>query len=233
MRQLALDIAAAPAPTLENFVPGRNAELAATLRSLVAGSSVERSFYLWGAAGSGRSHLVQAVVAAAQARGRAAMLVDGATLRRAIAVDALIAIDDVHSLSPSAQVELFDLYNRLRAGGGALVATGDAAPAQLKVRPDLATRLGSGLVYQVHALSDDEKKAALARHADERGLRLAPAVIDFLLGHAQRDLPSLLAILDALDRHALATRRAITVPIVRELLAADAAARPAPPLTAA
>ena len=222
MRQIALDIAPAPAPTLANFVAGRNAELLAALRALVSSAAGERSYYLWGDAGSGRNHLVRAVVAAARAHGRTALLCADAGMLREAPDDALVGVDDVHLLAPAAQIDLFDLYNRLRAGGGALVAAGNAAPAQLALRADLATRLASGLTYRVHVLSDEEKKTALLNHAGERGLPLAPAIADFLLAHARRDLPSLLGLLDALDRHALETRRAITIPLLRELLDAEA-----------
>jgi DnaA-homolog protein len=52
-------------------------------------------------------------------------------------------------------------------------------------------------------------------------------VRDFLLTRAKRDLPSLIAFIDALDRYALETRRPITVPLARELLARKRAVTPA------
>jgi len=218
MKQLVLDIAAPPTPTLDNFVPGRNGELLVALRGLLSGAD-GRFIYLWGPAGSGRSHLLHAALAAARAGGRPAQPFAAATALD-LPQDALMIADDVHRLDPAAQIVLFDLYNRLRIGGGngALLASGDVAPAQLTVREDLKTRLAAGLVYQLHALDDDEKAAALARHAQGRGFNLTKEVTDYLLNHAQRDLPSLLALLDALDRHSLATKRAITVPLLRELL---------------
>ena len=132
--------------------------------------------------------------------------------------DALCAVDDVHLLDPTAQIALFNLHNRIQAGPGTLIASGNAAPAQLALRVDLMTRLGAGLVYQVHGLDEDEKVAALRRHAEARGFQLSPELVAYLLRHVQRDLPSLLALLDALDRYSLASRRAITLPLLRELL---------------
>ncbi|HUO44312.1 MAG TPA: DnaA regulatory inactivator Hda [Burkholderiales bacterium] len=219
MKQLALDIAAPPAPTLDNFVSGRNLELLVALDAFVRGEGA-RFIYLWGDIGSGRSHLLHAVLAAVRAAGRTAQSFDAETAPGA-PPDALIVADDVHKLDDVAQVALFDLYNRLRAGGGALLASGDVAPAQLTVREDLKTRLAAGLVYQLHALTDEEKAAALARHAEARGFALTKEVSDYLLHHTRRDLPSLLALLDALDRYSLASRRAVTVPLLRELLKQD------------
>jgi DnaA-homolog protein len=218
MKQLALDIAPPPAPTLDNFVPGRNAELVAALHALANGASHERFVYLWGADGSGRSHLLRAVVDAARRNGRPTLWFEAQTNVIDAADDALCAADDAHRLGADAQIALFNLHNRIRGGNGALLVSGNAAPAQLRLRADLATRLAAGLVYQLHGLGDDEKSAVLCRHAAARGLRLAPEVTAYLLRHARRDMPSLLALLDALDRYSLETQRAITVPLLRELL---------------
>jgi DnaA family protein len=215
MKQMILDIAPAPAPTLDSFVSGRNGELLVALYALANGSNRDQFIYLWGETGCGRSHLLTAVLAAARREGRAAVRFDPA-----VEADdtALVAVDDVHLLDGEAQIALFNLHNRLRAGGGSLLASGDAAPAQLKLRDDLKTRLAAGLIYQVHGLNDAEKAAALRGHAGARGFRLSQEVADYLLRHAERDMPSLLALLDALDRYSLANRRAITVPLLRELL---------------
>lgn len=218
MKQLLLDIALSPAPTLDNFVPGRNSELVIELYALANGASHERFIYLWGDHGSGRSHLLRAVVQAARRNGRHATWFDAAATIFDAADDAFFAADDVHLLDAEAQIALFNLHNRIHDGRGTLIASGNAAPGQLALRADLVTRLASGLVYQVHGLDDGEKSAALRRHADARGFRLSHEVSDYLLRHARRDMPSLLALLDALDRYSLETKRAITVPLLRELL---------------
>ena len=217
MKQIALDIAQPPAPMLDNFVPGRNAELVVALYSAANGSG-ERFIYLWGAPGSGRTHLLRAVVDAANSAGRRALMFDPDDTQFDAPDDALCAVDDVDRLGPAAQIALFNLHNRVHAGRGALLASGNAPPAQLQLRADLVTRLASGLVYQLHGLDELEKVAALRRHAEARGFQLSDDIVAYLLRHAQRDLPSLLRLLDALDRYSLANRRAITLPLVRELL---------------
>ena len=223
MKQLLLDLAPPPAPTLDNFVPGRNAELVVALYALANGASHERFIYLWGAEGSGRSHLLHAVIDAARRNGRRTAWLGAAAEPLEAAGDVLWAVDDAHQLGAEAQIALFNLYNRIRNGEGALITSGNAAPAQLPLRADLVTRLGAGLVYQLYGLDDEEKSAALRRHADARGLKLSQEVTAYLLRHARRDMPSLLALLDALDRYSLETRRAVTVPLLREVL--DATAR--------
>jgi len=115
------------------------------------------------------------------------------------------------------------LMNEVRASpGAALVTTGSAPPAQLALRDDVRTRLAWGLVYQLHALTDEEKARALEEHARSRGLALSHDVIAYLLNHMPRDMRTLVAILDALDGYALAAKRAITVPLVREWAQGDA-----------
>ena len=214
MRQLALDIAVSPAPTFDNFVAGRNAEVLAHLKSALAGTG-ERFIYLWGAAGSGRTHLLKAATAAT---GPNAAYV--ACHASSVFNDdaALLAADDVEHLGAEAQVALFNRYNGLREAGGGLLASGSVPPVQLALRADLMTRLSWGLVLQVHALTDAEKAQALAQQALARGFTLSGEVISYLLTHVPRDMGALFATLDALDRHSLETKRAITVPLVRELL---------------
>jgi DnaA-homolog protein len=217
MRQLALDITAPPAPTFDNFVVGRNAEALVHLRAAipVAGGG-ERFIYLWGEAGSGRTHLLKAAAAAA-ANANAAYVKCGANSRFDDGAP-LLAADDVERLGADAQIALFNRYNSLREQGGALIASGNVPPVQLALRADLLTRLGWGLVVQVHALSDEEKAQALAQHAKARGFALSKEVIAYLLTHAPRDMGALFATLDALDRFSLETKRAVTVPLTRELL---------------
>lgn len=221
MKQLALDFASQPLPTLDNFIAGRNGELLENLRRLAAGQARERFLYVWGRPGSGRSHLLKGAVTALQRAGAAAVCVDcGPDTRFAEGLDRMdcVALDDVDRLDDEGQVAAFDLYNALRERSGALIASAAAPPVQLALREDLVTRLAWGLVYQVHGLSDDDKARALADHAASRGWPLPREVCDYLLTRARRDMPSLLSTLDALDRYSLETRRPVTVPLVRELL---------------
>ena len=224
MSQLLLDIAPGWQPTLDNFVAGRNLELLSALRHALAGGSSERSFYLWGEAGSGKSHLLQACVRAALDAQRSASYAQGSVPQLA----GVVAVDDVERLDDAAQIGLFDLYNRMRDSGGMLLVSGTQAPLHLRLRDDLRTRLGWGMVYQVHGLSDGAKKQALMKHAQSRGFALAPEVTQCLLRHGRRDLPSLLAALDALDAHSLRLHRAPSVPLLKAVLQQKISASAAP-----
>jgi DnaA-homolog protein len=199
MRQLLLDFTQAPAPTFANFVPGGNAELLHALAAAARGEPPERVIYVWGERGAGKTHLAKAL--------------DSATAgMRGIRV-----IDDVEQLGEAEQVELFDAFNE-RAFGFLLV-TARSAPREVALRRDLATRLATGLTYRVLPLTDDEKRAALAAHAKSRGFALSEEVSSYLLTHARRDMGSLMAALDALDRYSLETGRPITVPLLKSAIA--------------
>jgi DnaA family protein len=211
MQQLLLDIRPAARPTLDNFIPGPNRELLDHLQKWFGGETTETAVYIWAPRGSGKTHLLSALAAAAGGQiwdGR------GETVPPA----PLIAIDDVESLSDAAQVAVFDAYNRARAAGQRFVAAGENAPAGLNLREDLRTRLGWGLVYRLYPLSDEDIQAALVRHAHELGFELDLAIAAWLLTRASRDLSHLLQVVEALDRYSLQTRRRITLPLLKEIL---------------
>lgn len=219
MKQLLLEISSDFSPTLDNFVVGRNAEVLQSLRASAAGAQPERFVYLWGEANSGKTHLLKAFAVAVSGHGMKSVYVPcGAALPDDLEGYDAVALDDVGRLDSEGQIALFNLYNRLREGRGRLLTSGPCAPAQLAMRPDVVTRLGWGLVYQIHGLSDEEKVQALHAHAANRGFRLGAGVAEYLLRHWPRDLPSLLGALDALDRYSLETKRPITVPLLRETL---------------
>jgi DnaA-homolog protein len=116
---------------------------------------------------------------------------------------------------------LFNRYNQLKEQGETLITAGLYAPTQMGLRDDLATRLAWGLVYQLHPLSDEEKAQALQSHAKERGMKLPDEVVDYCLRYLRRDLPTLMAVLDALDEWSLTEKKPVTVPMLKKLLQLD------------
>ncbi len=225
MKQLVLDIRPDAPPTLDNFVAGANAELVATL-SLIAPATQTpaglpaRHVYLWGAPGSGRSHLLRAAAALAADSGRPVQLLRATEVGEALpeTPGALLAIDDIDRLAPAAQIALFNAFNRARGNAQSLLLAGPVAPLGLHLREDLRTRIGQGLIFEVQPLDDSSRAAILATLAERRGLRLTDDVVDFLLRHGRRELASLLAVLDALDAASLERKRPITLPLLREMM---------------
>lgn len=221
--QFVLDLAGPEPPSFENFVAGKNREAIAALVSLANGASAENGVLLWGAAGGGKSHLLRA--AAALARPLRPVLECPAPRDVAAVVDMpkslLLIVDGVDEADANAQGRLFTLLNQLAARAGQWIAAAAAPPARLPLRDDLRTRLALGLVFEIAPLADDDKAKALETYAHERGFRLSADVIAYLLAHGRRDMPTLVATLAALDRHSLATRRSVTIPLIRDWLQRD------------
>lgn len=214
MRQLLLDLLPDSPPSLDNFVAGGNGETLAALTEWLAGARPDASFCLHGEAGCGRSHLLLASGFRYVDAARDPAL-DGVT------GTAALAVDNVDRLDAAGQIALFALFNQLKAGGGRLLTAAPQPPAHLALREDLRTRLGSGLIYRLHLLTDAEKAAAVAAQARERALKLPPEIIGYLLRHASRDMRTLSMLVVALDRYSLEQKRPVTLPLLRELLALE------------
>ena len=193
MQQLPLGISQGAEPAFDNFVAGRNAEALARVRALAAGTLGERIVYLWGEPGSGRSHLLHAA---------------------ARANPGLVIADNVEALDAEGQQALFVAINE----GSAVLAAGAKPPAQLALRADLTTRLAWGLVYQLVPLGDEDKARHLKSVAAERGLQLSDDIVGYLLTRLPRDMRSLQAVMEVLDRYSLMRKRPLTLPLVREAL---------------
>lgn len=225
--QLVFELGRVEPPGFDNFVAGANAEIVAALRQFVA-APTDPGLVLWGGPATGKTHLLRASVAEARARGRGAIYCETpAALPPEPPLPAtLMAIDAIDTADPGQQALLFTLYNALPGHGGQLICAAPLPPARLPLREDLRTRIGHGLIFEVKPLADADLPQALRVYAEERGFPLGPDVIDYLLRHRRRDVRSLTAMLAALDRHSLATRRPITVPLLRDWLAGPATSLP-------
>lgn len=217
-RQLLLDLKPEQPPTLSNFVTGANAELVTRLHGLGDVRNFE-ALYLWGAQGCGKSHLLAATAAIARGS-RAVLFVRAADIDAELtpAPGGLLVIDDVQELGTEAQIALFRSFNAARLLGLALLLAGNQPPLRLQLREDLRTRIGQTLIYEIQSLSDAEKADALQRHALERGMLMDAGVVQYLLRHGRRDLPSLMAMLNSLDLASLEQKRPPTLPLLRELM---------------
>jgi DnaA family protein len=224
LEQLVFELAPPEPPRLSNFLPGRNGELVAALARFAIGAGGDAGLLIWGAPGAGKTHLLHGAIALATEHGVKTQFHPGPA-----AVDSdpaciealLVAIDRIDEADPAEAGRIFTLYNALRQRGGRVLAASRLPLATLTLREDLRTRLGWGLVYEALPLADDEKPEALAAYARGRGFDLSAEVIEYLLRHGRRDMPSLLAALTALDRFSLAAKRPITVPLLRGWLQAS------------
>ena len=221
MKQIALDIGLARAPTLASFCAGPNEAALAHLR-LWAGNPTRSPVptYLWGASGSGKTHLLKAVAESLREQGASAGWLD-ASMHEPPGFDerwAVVLFDDVQLYTAVQQHAAFTWFVSAQALQRGVLAAGALPPADLKLREDLRTRLGWGHVFGLQVLSEPERRAVLRQAADARGVFLGDEVMDFMLTRFSRDLGSLMQLLEQLDGYALQTKRAITIPLIKSML---------------
>ncbi|NNU42253.1 DnaA regulatory inactivator Hda [Ramlibacter montanisoli] len=221
MKQLTLDIGLARAPSLASFLAGPN-EAAWKHLQLWAGNPTRSPVptYLWGPSGSGKTHLLKAVEESLREQGASAGWLDPAMVEPPGFDErwAVVLMDDVHLYSAVQQHAAFSWFVQAQALQRGVLAAGLLPPAHLKLREDLRTRLGWGHVFQLHVLSEPERRSVLRQAADARGVFLSDEVMDFILHRFSRDLGSLMQLLDHLDAYALQAQRAITIPLIKAML---------------
>lgn len=227
LEQLPLGFRLRDDATFASFMPIGNQQVLQAILNLAHGEG-DNFLYIYGAVGSGRSHLLQAICHAAPEFHQTVVYLP---LENTFALRAgifngleqtdLICIDDIQSIAGnvSLEEELFHLFNKVRDLRHRLIITGDLPPTQLAIKlPDLKSRLSWGTVYQLQALNDEQKLAALQLRAQIRGLDLEPAVGKFLLRRCPRDMGQLFNTLDQLDQASLAEQRRLTIPFVKDVL---------------
>ncbi|MDB5915134.1 MAG: DnaA ATPase protein-like protein [Ramlibacter sp.] len=221
MKQLPLDIGLARPPSLASFLAGPN-EAAWRHLQLWAGSPTRSPVptYLWGASGSGKTHLLRAVEESLREQGARTGWLDPAVEEPPEFDDrwAVVLMDDVQHYSAVQQHAAFNWFVNAQSLQRGLVAAGLLPPADLRLREDLRTRLGWGHVFELHVLSEPERRAVLRQAADARGVFLGDDVMDFILHRFSRDLGSLMQLLEHLDAYALQAQRAITIPLIKSML---------------
>lgn len=226
-QQLGLAVALPDPQDFEHFHAGPNLAAVATLRALLE-PEAHAALLLHGPAGSGKSHLAKALLKDAEEARLPAAMVAGEALAGTLATGArrleilpLLCIDglDAAPLDDTAALALIRLVDaRRQRAVGTLVTTRRPA-AQLELpRPDLATRLASFTSFGLRSLDDADRIDLLRLRASSRGLHLGPEIAQYLLRHLARDIPSLLAAIDRLDRASLAAQRRLTLPFVQAAL---------------
>jgi len=228
MLQLPLGVRLRDASRLESFRPGANAAAVHALRNVGAAAGAARVIWLWGARGSGRTHLLQAVCSAAGAADRGSAYVPlaevaaiGPGLLSGFEHLAVVALDDVERVAGDERWEraLFSLYNAIIESAAALVVAASVPPVAAGWRlGDLASRFSAATVFHLRPLEQADLLAALQQRASLRGLELPADSAEFLLRRYPRDMHTLCAVLETLDEASLVAQRRLTVPFLKEVL---------------
>ena len=246
MQQLPLVLGPGTSQSFANFIGEGNEAALAAVREARDG------LYLWGPAGSGKSHLLRAAARAASARGDSFVWLDadggepvppqgdaqerrrdppswaGGLAQGGSDGDGaewdercrLLLLDACDAYGPLRQHAAFALFVEASTRGVPVLAAGRVPPVDLPLREDLRTRLASGLAFALQPLGENEVARALEREAERRGIALSHEVLSYLLTRFARDLGSLMALLDALDKFSLSRQRVVTVPLLKQMIAA-------------
>jgi DnaA-homolog protein len=228
MKQLPLGLRLPAYAVFDSFAIGRNTEIVASLRD-----SIITPLWLWGARGTGKTHLLQATCAAAAGAGAYFSLDPslGMPPEALLGFERahVLCVDDVDKIAGVAAWEraLFQLFNAAGELATKLVFAAQLAPRQIEWGlEDWRSRAGACVVYQLQELDDAGRSEALRLRAAQRGLQLPPETCEYLLKRMPRDLPSLCKILDELDEAALVAQRRLTIPFIRAALERHAETKP-------
>lgn len=253
MRQIPLDLGPTNVLGLDEFVQGPNAEALSWLRIWPEVDGLRSPAYFWGGPGSGKTHLLRAMIEPTLARGWGVIWLNAHTCQMwdaaVPALPTLALIDECEALDANHQHLAFNLFIESAATQAAqaaraqapqqaslvpdatpdedatgplyIMAAGAVPAVDLPVRDDLRTRLGWGLTFALSPLDEDGLRAALQREANRRGMALGDDLVSYLLTRYSRDLAFLMNLLDRLDRYALAEHRVLTVPLLKQMLAAE------------
>lgn len=225
MKQIPLALGPDPAYDFDNFAAGANTQVVQALRDDALPNG---PIYLWGPAGSGKSHLLHATAHRVAASGGDVLWAgpnkplpwdwpeSGHT-----SVPALAVIDDCQQLDAHQQQAAFALFVKSAGAGHCILAAGACPPVDLPLRDDLRSRLGWGLVFKTEPLTDETVDHVLHREAARRGIEISDDVTRYLQTRFARDMKSLMSLLDRLDRFSLAEKRSITVPLLKQMLLED------------
>lgn len=227
MRQLPLPLGPDPAQEFGNFIAGDAASGNAQAHEhLSRGALLAAPAYLWGDSGTGKTHLLSAAANRIAAAGGHVVWLSPRSqapwpqfdAARAQGAGQVLVIDDCDGLDAGQQHAAFALLAQAPTLPAAVLAAGPRPLVDLPLRDDLRTRLGQGLVFRLDALDDEGMRQALAAEAKRRGLPLSDEVTHYLLTRFARDLKSLMALLQRLDSFSLARRRALTVPLLKQMV---------------
>ena len=227
MTQLVLPLQLADHAVFASFLDHGNETLVSTLASLSSGDAGQ-GCWLWGAAATGKTHLLQAVCDQAGDRSvylPLGMLASaGPDILEGLASRALVCLDDIDEVvgQDDWELALFNLFNELQESGGQLIVAARAAPRECGIAlADLASRMSRLPVFQIHVLDEQQRVAALQLRARHRGLELPDDTAAYMLKRSRRDMASLYGLLDKLDLEAPRAQRRLTIPFVRDVLRQD------------
>lgn len=227
-QQQVLNLQLTPANTFDSFYPGKDQTLISVLKSVASGILLEPQIFLWGSEKTGKTHVLQAMCHVATSTQKRVMYMPMELLSQQETNSIsemqdldLICIDNVHVIAklPEWENALFNFINDQRDQDTVIVFSSASSPTDnLFDLPDLNSRTVWGPVYKLNALLDEDLDIALQLHAKSRGLDISIEVQNYILTHFQRDISSIVDILEKLDKASLQEQRKVTIPFLKKVL---------------
>lgn len=230
--QLALAVHLPDDETFDSYYGETNKAAAKQLQKFISQKDLDseniRSFYLFGLAGVGKSHLLHACslmasqyqlssvcISFGELIGMPTEVLDGLE-----SID-IICLDDIDAVAGNTEWEqaIFDLFNRVIEQRKKIIISGNEGAKLLNITlPDLVSRLTWGYTEQLKRFSDEEKMSAFRLRAQQRGMNLQDEAVKFLFNHYSRDMTGLIDCLETLDKVSIREQRKITIPFIKEVL---------------
>jgi DnaA family protein len=188
--------------------------------------------FLFGRAGVGLSHLLQASCDAMQRRRQSALylpaaslLQQGCDLLEGLEHLSLFCLDDVELVVGNAVFEqaLFHFYNRMRDQGHRMIFAAHQPLASLSFcYPDLQTRLAWGVQYEVKPLEDHDKVRFIQNYAASHAFTISQDVAVYMVNHLSRDMARLKGLIIQLGQASLKAQHRVSIPFLKAYLAREA-----------
>ena len=227
--------------SFKDFVVGQPNELAYAAARRVAESAdvAFNPLFLYGGVGLGKTHLMHAIawhiretqperrVAYLSAEKFMSLFIQAVRHRDTMAfkdefrsVDVLM-IDDIHFIGnkESSQEEFFHTFNALVDQNHQVVVSADKSPSDLEGLEDrLKSRLGWGLVADIHPTNYELRLSILQSKAESIALDIPAQVLEFLAHKISSNIRELEGALNRIEAHAILIGRPVTLEMVQDVL---------------
>lgn len=230
-----------PRFTFENFVTGKPNEFAtAAARRVSEEAKVPfNPLFLYGGVGLGKTHLMHAIAWEIRKRHpqrrvvylsaemfmyrfiRALRFKDMMSFKEQFRAVDVLMIDDVQFISgkDSTQEEFFHTFNALVDQNRQIILSADKSPADLEgIEDRVRSRLGWGLVADIHPTTYELRLGILQTKAEKMGLAVPPKVLEFLAHKITSNVRELEGALNRIAAHAQLVGRPITFETAQDVL---------------
>ena len=232
-----------PRFSFDAFVVGKPNEFAYACARRVAENPASQGFnplFVYGGVGLGKTHLMHAVgLELLRREGSRPLSVSYmsaekfmyrfiASLRSKSSLDFkesmrsvdVLMVDDVQFLigKETTQEEFFHTFNALVDSGKQIVISSDKSPSELDLEPRLRTRLGCGMVADIHGTTFELRVSILETKAAHAGVEVSRRVLEFLAHKITSNVRELEGALNRLVAHASLFGHAVTLESTQDVL---------------